>query len=538
MPRTTSNHYDLIVIGSGIGGLAFASLMAQTQHKRVLVLERHFKLGGFTHAFTRPGGYSWDVGIHYVGGMQPGSLSRDLMDFVTGGRVEWARMASPFEKFVYPDFTLEVPDDKAAYMQTLIVRFPHERAAIRQYFKDVEAVMNWAAADMVGRASPLTALPMRLGAAPASLALLTTAEYLEQRIRDPRLRAVLASQWGDYGLPPAQSAFAVHSIIVSHYFDGGWYPVGGGGSIAAAIAPIIAAHEGECLVNHDVREILVRDGQAVGVRAAHKGSETEFFAPVVVSDAGARATYLRLLPPSVNVPFRAELEQFPQGHGVVTLYLGLKESAARLGFRGENHWIYAGYDHDALFAQRDGLLAGNPTACYLSFPSLKDPKAKAHTAEIITYLDYAAVERWEAQPWRNRGEAYEALKARLSEGLLDFVDARYPGFKSLVAFQELSTPLSVQHFTGHERGAIYGLPATPARFRLKWPGVKTPVKNLLLTGTDAASLGIGGALMGGALTAAHLQGAFGFFGIVGAAKQAAARRKQAGAAPSTAPTRA
>ena len=85
------SEYDAIVIGSGIGGLAFASIMAKLRKWRVLVLERHFKIGGFTHTFTRPGGWSWDVGLHYVGDMGEGMMGRRLFDFITEGRVSGTR---------------------------------------------------------------------------------------------------------------------------------------------------------------------------------------------------------------------------------------------------------------------------------------------------------------------------------------------------------------------------------------------------------------------------------------------------------------
>ena len=83
--------YDAIVIGSGMGGLAFASIMAKLRKWRVLVLERHFKIGGFTHTFTRPGGWSWDVGLHYVGDMGEGMMGRRLFDFITDGGVSGTR---------------------------------------------------------------------------------------------------------------------------------------------------------------------------------------------------------------------------------------------------------------------------------------------------------------------------------------------------------------------------------------------------------------------------------------------------------------
>ena len=519
--------FDIIVIGSGIGGLTVASLMSQMKHKRVLVLERHYRLGGFTHSFTRSGKRTWDVGLHYVGEMAPGTMGGQLSDLITQGGVQWNKMPSPFEKFVYPDFTFDVPDNEKEYEQALIERFPYEQAAIRQYFKDVQAVANWYKTDTVMQSAPaLVRWPPQLASLGAKkLALSTTGTYLDQHFRDKQLKAVLASQWTDYGLPPAESAFAIHAVIVSHYFQGGYYPSGGAKRIAESVVPLVEAGGGQCLINHTVTEIIVQDGKALGVKTAIKKgkqyTEKEFFAPIIVSDAGAYTTFKRLLPESVSLPFRNQLERIASGgYGFLTVYLGMRENPIRLGFHGENHWIYSGYDHDAMCRQRNAVLEGTPPYCFLSFPSLKDPQAITHTAEIIAAFDYAAVEAWKDRPWRRRGDDYQALKDRIAENLLNFVEQRYPGFKDLVDFREVSTPLTVDTFTGHLRGAIYGMPATPERFQVPWLKVITPIKNLYLTGTDVAALGIYGALMGGVVTAAHLMGSLGMIQILSASKKA------------------
>ena len=98
MRATRQKTYDLILIGSGIGALTVASLMAQLRGKRVLILERHYIAGGFTHSFQRQG-FHWDPGLHYVGQMQAGSSPRNLFDLITKRGVTWQRMAEPFEKF-------------------------------------------------------------------------------------------------------------------------------------------------------------------------------------------------------------------------------------------------------------------------------------------------------------------------------------------------------------------------------------------------------------------------------------------------------
>jgi len=122
--------YDAIVIGSGIGGLAFAGIMAKLRKWRVLVLERHFKIGGFTHTFSRPGGWSWDVGLHYVGEMGEGMLGRQLFDFITDAQVKWNPMPDVYDVFVYPDLQIKACKGEANFRSALINAFPGERANI------------------------------------------------------------------------------------------------------------------------------------------------------------------------------------------------------------------------------------------------------------------------------------------------------------------------------------------------------------------------------------------------------------------------
>ena len=131
-----NNNYDLILIGSGMGSLTVASLMAQLRNKRVLVLERHFKAGGFTHSFKRKQ-YKFDPGIHYIGQMGEGSYLRQLMDLITNKGVHWQKNPEPIEEFVYPDLTFQVFGNPKQYEADLIKLFPSEAKGIKQYFKDL-----------------------------------------------------------------------------------------------------------------------------------------------------------------------------------------------------------------------------------------------------------------------------------------------------------------------------------------------------------------------------------------------------------------
>jgi all-trans-retinol 13,14-reductase len=496
-----SERYDAVVIGSGIGGLAAAALLARVFGKRVLVLEKHWTLGGQTHEFSRPGGWHWDVGLHYVGEMQRGRLARRLMDFITGGRVDWHAMPAGYDHFDYPDVHFVARTDAGRYEADLREAFPAEAAAIRRYFGDVEKAARWMRKRVAasGLMPELVAAPVRLHLAlTRRLPLQTTGAWLARNVRDPILRALLASQWGDYGLPPSRSAFAIHALIVQHYLDGGLYPAGGARTIADAARQVIEECGGCCLLRAEVTRILVSHGRARGVRVLARGCETEVEAPLVISDAGAHATFRRLLDP----PLFPELDDRLDGLSSIALYVGLSETPARLGIDGSNHWLYEGYDHDAM---AHASIEDPVSHVYLSFPSLKGG-FQPHTAELASFVGYDSFAPWRRAPWKKRGADYEALKERLADEMLAMVEKRFPGFGELVAYRELSTPLSLEKFTSRERGLMYGVPATPERFRLGCLRARTPIGGLFLAGSDVGTLGIVGALMGGTAAASAAGG--------------------------------
>lgn len=512
--------HDAIVIGSGIGGLAAAGLLSGVAGRRVLVLEKHTQPGGLTHVFRRDGA-SWDVGLHYVGEVAPGSPVRALFDYLSGGELRWRPLPADFDRFVYPDLQLAEPSDPAEYQRRLVERFPQEAGAIRRYFRDVRAAQRWMrlvfTRDMVpSPMAPLVGLVARLM---RGAALETTGEYLGRRFRSPQLRALLASQWGDYGLPPSRSAFAIHGQIVAHYLDGAWFPEGGAARIARTFEKRIERAGGAILVGMDVQRILVEAGRAVGVVAIDRRGavprEVTFRAPVVISNAGAVVTCGTLLPTdgvvgSAFEPLRALIDRLGPRLSAVTAYLRLKAPVTTIGVQGENYWINTDYDHDAVEAHAEGLLAGQPHRIYVSFPSVKAGDGRFHTAEIIAFVDEARFAAWRDCPKGDRGADYSALKQRIADGMLRLAETAIPGLSDLVTCAEVSTPLTMTHYTSHSQGGFYGLPATPERYRGVPPGARTPLPGLFLSGSDAGCLGIVGALMGGVSAACAALGSRGY----------------------------
>ncbi len=138
-------NFDVIIIGSGISSLTCASLLTQIWQKRVLVLERHFKPGGFTHVFRRNAGntYEWDVGLHYVGNMKEDKPPRALFDYITQNNVTWQQMPDPYDVFIFPDLRVELNSGEASFLSELIRHFPEEEAGIYRYVKDLKKAAGW-----------------------------------------------------------------------------------------------------------------------------------------------------------------------------------------------------------------------------------------------------------------------------------------------------------------------------------------------------------------------------------------------------------
>jgi all-trans-retinol 13,14-reductase len=500
--------FDVIVIGSGMGGMTCAALLAKTG-KRVLVLEQHYVPGGFTHVFSRKG-YTWDVGVHAVGEVTRKSLPGRLLHALTDGALEWASLGKSYDQFHFPgDFRIDFPDSPEQFRDNLVAAFPNERAGIEQYLALCKSVSRELQGFYLGRMLPKATsfISDTLLARSVKQYLTRTTEHVVGELtKDEKLRALLTAQWGYYGSPPDRSAFAMHALVVKHFLYGGYYPVGGSARIATTLLDTVAKNGGWTRIVADVQEILVQDGRAVGVRL--KDGE-EIFAESVVSAVGVRPTVERLLPEAQRQQaWATSVADLKPAPAHVCLYVGFKGDIREAGATSANQWFYEHWTHDAgdAWPVEPGKKPDRCPVLYVSFPSLKDPAMAAdpnakHTAELVTFVKYDDFAAWKEKRWRRRGGDYDAFKAAMSEMMLAQLCERLPKLKGMVDFAELSTPLSTEHFVRPARGSIYGLEPTPRRFANEWLRPRSPINGLSFAGADMTSVGVIGALRGGVLGA-------------------------------------
>lgn len=494
-----------------MGSMTCAAILAK-EGKRVLVLERHYTAGGFTHVFKRKG-YEWDVGIHYIGEVQrKNSAVRKLFDYVTDSQLEWADMGAVYDKIVIGKKHYDFVKGTEQFKASLLQHFPDEKEAIDQYIALVFSAVRSSFKFYMSKAIPvwMARLFGRKMRNPFwAFSDRTTYEVLSSLTQNEELIKVLTGQYGDYGLPPKQSSFAMHASVVRHYLAGGSFPIGGSSKIAEYCNAVIEKSGGAMLINAAVDTILVKKNKAYGVRLF---DGKEILGKIVVSGAGIMTTYQKLLPkPSLQKHnLLAQLHKVNRSVAHACLYIGLDGSPEELQLPKTNYWIYPEYaDHDQAVERYLHNINEEFPVVYISFPSAKDPDWSNRypgksTIDIITLVPYEIFEAWNGTRWMKRGEHYESLKDRIAQRLLAHLYTHMPQVKGKISHYELSTPLTTQHFVNYDKGEIYGLDHSPKRFRQSFLQPRTPIKNLYLTGQDVVTAGVAGALFSGLLTSAAI----------------------------------
>ncbi len=484
--------YDVVIIGTGMGGLTAGALLAKRGLK-VLLLEKGSQPGGYVVSF-RKDGFTFDATGVFVGGCEPGGEFDALLREVDV-HLEFKRIDSI--RNIYPGFEIALPTGGFNhYTERLKAMFPEEKRGIDHYERTISRIGAEVKALSRIKWYEKALFPLFF----RNLVRLSGTSHkaiLDRLFKGHELKIALSSL--PVTVPPSRLSFLFVATFLNKVIStGAYYPKGGMGVISKALADSIERRGGGIRYRTEATRILSQGNKVTGV-VTHEGEVIE--APMVISNVGLHQTYRRLLSEASPSSFAKKLNRLEYSLSNFIVYLGVRADAEINSLPFFTYLRSISDLEEEYRMLRKDEIPENPTLI-MTVPSLIDPSLApegAHAVKLLCLAPYGYRNGWN----RTNRRSYQAIKKEMAQRLITYVESRVvPGLKGKILFYEAATPITLERYTANERGAMYGLSATPKQFGRYRPSNRTPIKGLYLAGHyTRPSHGIVGAAISGSFTA-------------------------------------
>ena len=465
--------WDVVVIGSGIGGLVTASQLA-AKGAKVLVLERYLIPGGSGGSFARAG-YTFDVGASMIFGFgQKGHtnlLTRALAD--VGEVCETIPDPAQLEYHLPDGLHLAVDRDYDTFVARLSALFPQEAKGIRAFYGTCWSVFNCLdAMPLLSLEDPAYLAKVFLRAPLACLGLarwlpVNVGDVARRHIQDPALLKFIDMECFCWSVMPADLTPMINAgMVFSDRHAGGInYPKGGVGVIAQKLVAGLERHGGAIRYKARVTKVLLENGKAIGVRLA---DGEEILAQRVVSNATRWDTFGGLIDESATpAGERTWRRRYKPSPSFLSLHLGVDAALIPAG----SHCHHLMLEDWQAMEDEQGVV-------FVSMPSLLDPSLAPPDRHIVHAFTPSSMEAWSGlEP-----AAYAAKKQADADRLIARLEAILPGLAAAIRHREVGTPRSHRRFLGRSGGSYGPVPALRLPGLLPMPFNRTAIPGLYCVG--------------------------------------------------------
>ena len=443
------NNFDIVIIGSGMGGLICADILGREGYK-VCVLEKNRQIGGCLQTYVRDK-VIFDSGVHYLGGLGKGQNLYQVFKYL--GIIDKLKLQK-MEEDVFDKILIENDDKEYVYaqgyenfIQHLLKEFPAEEKGLRLYCEKIQEVC-----------SKFPLYNLRTGGdinEKNSVLEIDTKAFIESVTTDKKLQAVLAGNNMLYVLQSGKTPFYVHAMILNSYIESSWKCIDGGSNHWKVHCKKYPGAGWRYSTEYGSKKNSSRGGQ--GELCRNRGRFpclwNSILFPICIRSEHWNMTETDL----IKHAYRNRIKNLENSIGAFTINIVFKKES----FKYLKHNYY--YHKDGQVWNLTEHTEENWPLCYAVFFSASSRSGEyAESMTILAYMRFDEVKKWAntfntVSAEENRGADYDEFKRQKAELLLDCVEEKFPGLRSRIKKYYTSTPLSYRDYIGNNDGSFMGL---------------------------------------------------------------------------------
>lgn len=479
--------YDVIIIGSGLGGLECAHILSKSG-MGVLLLERGTQPGGCLQSYRR-NGLAFDTGFHYVGGLDEGQSLHSVFRHLGLLRFPWQRMDAHFDRVTIGSRTFAFAQGYEEFVDTLAAEFPRERGALGGYAGMLKQLGE----------QQLDALNPQVGDISLSHGLFEKSayQYLTETFQDSLLINVLSGTSLKMELRKESLPLFTFAHGNGSFIESSWRLKGDGSLIVNSLADDIRRHGGEVICNTEVQELVEKDGKLV--RAVCADGES-YEGDVFISNVHPAVTCSWVKQSErMKKVYRNRMACLENTFGMFTVSLRIKPRMLR--YFNWNQYVYKRPDVWTFYLG-DGAVSGVLVSCRIP----EDGGEYTQQVDLLTPMVWNKCKAWSDTKVGRRGDEYKAMKRRVADECVTLAEQFIPGLWNMVTGCYVSTPLTYRDYTLTPQGSAYGLRKDFSNPMTTLLSPRTPIPNLFLTGQNLMLHGLHGVTMTTLFTCAEILG--------------------------------